>query len=73
MAFKKRGILKSFAPFKTFGLFQMFWKPYPKFKMLLWKDASNPLFVFLKILRKAASSKWRFPKMDLRKPVFKAS
>jgi hypothetical protein len=24
MAFKKRGILKSFAPFKTFGLFQMF-------------------------------------------------
>jgi hypothetical protein len=35
------------------------------------KDASNHLCVFLKILRKAASSKWRFPKMDLWKPVFK--
>jgi hypothetical protein len=37
MAFKEKEILKSFAPFKTFGLFPMLEKPHPDFKMLVKK------------------------------------
>jgi hypothetical protein len=53
-AFKKREreILKSFAPLRTFGLFEMFLKPYPYFKVLCEKGISNHLYVYFKNFEK---------------------
>jgi hypothetical protein len=64
MAFKKMEFLKNFAPFNSWPISNIL-KTLHQIENALRKDASNPLFVFLKILRKVASSKWRFLKIDL--------
>jgi hypothetical protein len=49
---REREILKSFAPLRTFGLFEMFLKPYPYFKVLCEKGISNHLYVYFKNFEK---------------------